>query len=107
MSQRSVPPAEKPKSTPLGTNTQTVNLVRQAFDDVAIVFGTVASNHSVLDDDLVWSIMRRLDRIRIRLLRDLTGIKNEPGSSRDLPPALRVHPALDGFLVRNRVGMGE
>ena len=107
MSQRSVPPAEKSKSTPPGTNTQTVNLVRQAFDDVAIVFGTAATNHSVLDDDLVWSIMRRLDRIRIRLLRDLTGIATESGSSRDLPSAPRVHPALDAFLVRNRAAAGE
>lgn len=107
MSQRSNAPAEKTSSRPPGINTQSVNLVREAFEDVAIVFGTAAATHPVLDDDLIWSIMRRLDRIRIRLLRDLQGAAREASSLCSFPPAPRVHPALDDFLVRSRAAEGE
>ncbi len=81
-------------------------LVRGAFDDIALVVGGVAVLHN-LDDDLTWTLMKRLDRIRIRLLRDLKGQfrRDEFDSSVAIPP--RVHPAVDEFLSRNRAGMGE
>lgn len=107
MSQRSNAPAEKTSSPPPGINTQAVNLVRNALEDAAIVFGTAAATHPVLDDDLTWSIMRRLDRIRIRLLRDLKGTAQESATNDSFPPAPRVHAALDDFLVRSRAGVGE
>jgi hypothetical protein len=51
--------------------------------------------------------MKRLDRIRVRLLRDLKGNPRredfEPAAAQ--PP--RVHAAVEEFLVRNRAGMGE
>jgi hypothetical protein len=82
------------------------NLVREAFNDVALVIGGVAVLHH-LDDDLTWTLMKRLDRIRVRLLRDLKGISRletfEPSTAN--PP--RVHAAVEEFLVRNRAGMGE
>ncbi len=81
-------------------------LVREAFNDVALVIGGVAVLHH-LDDDLTWTLMKRLDRIRVRLLRDLKGISPldsfEPSTAN--PP--RVHAAVEEFLVRNRAGMGE
>jgi len=82
------------------------SLVRTAFDDIALVVGGVAVIHH-LDDDLTWTLMKRLDRIRVRLLRDLKGISHRD----DFEPAVakppRVHAAVDEFLVRNRAGMGE
>ena len=48
-------------------------LVRAAMDDIALVVGGAAALHR-LDDDLVWTLMKRLDRIRVRLLRDLRGL---------------------------------
>lgn len=82
------------------------NLVREAFNDIALVIGGVAVLHH-LDDDLTWTLMKRLDRIRIRLLRDLKGISPldsfEPSTAK--PP--RVHAAVEEFLVRNRAGIGE
>ena len=51
--------------------------------------------------------MKRLDRIRVRLLRNLKGAGAnetfEPGARK--PP--RTHAAVDEFLFRNRAGMGE
>jgi hypothetical protein len=89
-----------------GATRDTESLVREAFDDIALVIGGVAALHH-LDDDLTWTLMKRLDRIRIRLLSDLKGAARredfEPATAR--PP--RVHPAVDEFLVRNRAGMGE
>jgi hypothetical protein len=82
------------------------NLVREAFNDIALVIGGVAVLHHI-DDDLTWTLMKRLDRIRVRLLRDLKGNCQadifEPSAV--TPP--RVHPAVDEFLIRNRAGMGE
>ena len=60
-------------------------IFRDAFDDVALVVGGVANLHS-LDDDLIWTLMKRLDRIRVRLLRNLKGASAkeifEPGAWR-------------------------
>ena len=56
---------------------------------------------------MLWSLMKRLDRIRVKLLRNLQGDAAredfEPASMR--PP--RTHPAVDEFLARNRGRMGE
>ena len=81
-------------------------LLREAFDDIALVIGGGAVAHGI-DDDLTWTLMERLDRIRVRLLRDLKRIP-----PKDLfhprftwPP--RVHPAVEAFLGRNQPEMGE
>ena len=81
------------------------SLVREAFDDIAILIGGAASYH--LEDDLLWTMMTRLDRIRVRVLRDLKGQLR--GSEVKTPSAKlpRVHPAIDEFLLRNRERMGE
>jgi hypothetical protein len=81
-------------------------LVRDAFDDIALVVGGVAVLHN-LDDDLTWTLMKRLDRIRIRLLRDLNGHARRDGFEPSVAKPPRVHPAVDEFLARNRAGMGE
>lgn len=81
-------------------------LIRDAFDDIALLVGSIAAIHS-LDDDILWSLMKRLDRIRVKLLRNLQGGATredfEPASMR--PP--RTHAAVDEFLARNRGRMGE
>jgi hypothetical protein len=81
-------------------------LIRDAFDDIALLVGGVAALHN-LDDDLLWTLMKRLDRIRVKLLRSLlsgaTREEFEPAAVR--PP--RMHAAVDEFLARNRGRMGE
>ena len=90
---------------PARTRTGTEGTVRDAFDDVALLIGGVAVIYH-LDDDLTWMLMKRLDRIRVRLLRDLKYSRRD-----DLEPSVaqppRVHAAVEEFLVRNRAGMGE
>lgn len=86
-------------------NRNVERIVRAALDDVAIVIGSAAALHH-LDDDLVWTVMKRLDRIRVRSLRELKGLaprEDEPGWARPQ----RIHAAVDAFLVRNRDGIGE
>ncbi len=91
---------------PPRANAGTESLVREAFNDIALVIGGVAVLHH-LDDDLTWTLMKRLDRIRVRLLCELKGTSRRS----DFEPAVaqppRVHAAVDEFLVRNRAGMGE
>lgn len=77
------------------------NLLREAFDDIALVIGGAAVLHRI-DDDLTWTLLARIDRIRVRLLQELKGLPAkglfEPRNA--WPP--RVHPAVEAFLVRNR-----
>ena len=81
-------------------------LLREAFDDVALVIGGAAVLHRV-DDDLTWTLLARIDRIRVRLLEELKGLPAkdlfEPRTA--WPP--RVHPAVEAFLVRNRAEAEE
>ena len=55
-----VTPNQNPDPARAGTSTE--NTVRGAFDDVALLIGGVAVIHH-LDDDLTWTLMKRLDRI--------------------------------------------
>lgn len=90
--------------TPIAAGHET--LIREAFDDIALLAGSLAAIHN-LDEDLLWTLMKRLDRIRIRLLRNLQGgparLEFEPEPVR--PP--RTHASVDEFLARNRGRMGE
>ena len=99
-------PAEAAALIPPPVSAEHEALIRDAFDDIALLVGSIAAIHS-LDDDILWSLMKRLDRIRVRLLRNLEGGSGredfEPTSMR--PP--RTHPAVDEFLARNRNRMGE
>ena len=106
MSNTSTALADTSSISPPAADTQAQILVRNALDDIVVVIGGAASLHQ-LDDDLVWSVMKRLDRIRIRLLRDLTGLAPRNDAEPNTPKPPRVHPAVDEFLVRNRAGMGE
>jgi len=106
MSNTSAAPVAKSPINPQSAGTPTETLVRNALDDIVVVVGGAAALHQ-LNDDVVWSVMKRLDRIRVRLLRDLKGLapRNEEELNGPKPP--RVHPAVDEFLARNRAGMGE
>ncbi len=99
-------PPKDPAISPPSIAAHDEALVRDAFDDIALLVGSIAALHN-LDDDLLWTLMKRLDRIRVKLLRNLLG-----GTSREdfEPSALRpprTHAAVDEFLARNRGRMGE
>ncbi len=79
-------------------------LIRAALDDIALVIGGAAALHH-LDDDLVWSMMKRLDRIRVNLFRELNAKTPDAGAHPVKTPA--VHPAVNEFMERNRRASGE
>lgn len=82
-------------------------LVREALNDVALVVsGAAISLLHYLDDDLVWSILKRMDQIRVRLMCELRNLPVDPQTAAT-PRPLRVHPAVEAFLARNRMGAGE
>jgi hypothetical protein len=98
--------AADPKQKPGRASPGIENLVRGAFDDTALLIGAVATIHQV-EDDLIWTIVKRLDRIRIRLLRDLKGVSRPEDFDSQPLPTPRVHAAVDEFLARNAAGAGE
>jgi hypothetical protein len=82
------------------------HLVRAAMDDVAVIVGSAVAIQA-LDTDQVWSIINRLDRIRIRLLRDIKGSTPADGSTAITPVPPRLHTAVEDFIARNRAGADE
>ena len=88
------------------TDDQQEKKVRSAFDDVALLIGGAAGIHQ-FTDDLTWTLMKRLDRIRVRLLRELKGNSQRDESEPSAAQPPRVHAAVEEFLVRNCQGMGE
>jgi len=79
-------------------------IVRDAFEDVALLIGGAASLHQ-MEDQLVRSLIRRLERIRSRTVGRLARADNgraarapQPG----LPHGL--HPAIERFLLHNACG---
>lgn len=85
-------------------NEKTETLVREALNDVAMVIGSAAILH-YLDDDLVWTIMKRMDQIRVRLMRALRNLPVDQAAATTKP--LKIHPAVQEFLTRCQMGMGE
>ena len=97
-------PLEAAPSQPTHSNPE--GLFREAFDDIAILIGSAAASYR-LEDDLLWTIVNRLDRIRVRVLRDLKGHARGSAVNTASTKLPRVHPAVDEFLLRNRERMGE
>lgn len=100
------PIAKRAAQKPAAPRTNPESLVRESLDDIALVIGGAAALHHI-DDDLVWSVMKRLDRIRVRLLRDLKGLTPYDGYPPNAVKPPRLHAAVEEFLARNRAGMEE
>jgi hypothetical protein len=76
-------------------------IVCDAFEDVALLIGGTAALYQ-LHDDLIWNLLRRLDRVRVRTLSRLarTSTLGDADASAAGPP--RTHPAVERFLLHNR-----
>ncbi len=81
-------------------------LVRDAFDDIASVVFGIAVLHR-LDYETASSLLRRLDRIKVRLLRDLKAQACREDFDPSVTQLRRGHPAVDELFARNRAGMEE
>jgi hypothetical protein len=80
-------------------------VVKQAFDDVALLIGSVAAARK-LSDDLVQVLITRLDRVRARTLRRLSADRAHDDGQGHGQPA-RLHPAVEGFLFRGQDGAND
>ncbi len=84
--------------------------VRQAIEQMALVVNEALYLYGLdhrLDDDLLWSITRKFDRIRVNLFREMHGralldVQTYAPNSR-----LKIHPAVREFVVRLRLKCGE
>jgi hypothetical protein len=75
-------------------------IVRDAFEDVALLIGGATTLHH-LDDDVVRTLIRRLDRVRSRALDRLGQGRVQATSVPLSARPYRLHPAVEGFLRRN------
>jgi hypothetical protein len=76
------------------------SILLDAFEDVALLISATAVNH--LDDAVIWMMMRRLHRLRLRTLSRLPVVI---GRSHSVPAAVMpvgAHPAVEQFLHLNR-----
>ena len=80
-------------------------VVKEAFDDVALLFGSVAAARK-LPDELIETLISRLDRVRVRTLRRLSEDHAHSDRKNKVEPP-RLHPAVDGFLSRNGQGVAQ
>jgi hypothetical protein len=76
-------------------------IVRDAFEDVALLISATATLHH-LDDQLVRTLVRRLGRVRERALHRLTRIDGRAGEARSPGRPCPLHPAVEGFLSRDQ-----
>jgi hypothetical protein len=74
-------------------------IIRDAFDDVALLIGGAATLHH-FEDGLVRILVRRLDRVRARALSRLAG----PGGGTRPGHPHPLHPAVEKFLQRSHSG---
>jgi hypothetical protein len=77
------------------------DIFRDAFEDVALLIGGVATIYHIRDD-LVWTLFRRLDRVRSRALARLScdGYRDLGALAPGRPQ--RSHAAVEQFLQQNR-----
>lgn len=77
-------------------------LIRELFEEEALVIGGLVAVHDV-EDDLVWRLMKNLDVIRAKAMRRIAAQEPEPAvrklASR---PNLTPHPAIEDFLLNLR-----
>lgn len=77
-------------------------LIKELFEEEALVIGGLAAVHDV-DDDLVWRLMKNLDVIRAKAMRRLNDREPEPTEDRPATRAkLKPHPAIEDFLLNLR-----
>lgn len=84
------------------TNAAVTQIIANLFEEEALVIGGLVALHHV-DDDLVWRLVRSLDVIRGKVLRQLEDQGGIDGES-DLTKQQRYkpHPAIEEVLSKLR-----
>ena len=89
----------------MGKNRDSKVAVKEVFDDVALLFGSVAVARR-LPDELIKALISRLGRVRLRTLRRLSDDRVHGDRQTKAEPP-RLHPAVESFLIRNGPGGAE
>ena len=77
-------------------------LILDLFEEEALAIGGLVALHSV-EDDVVWRIVRHLDRIREKTMRRLECWNSNSTEGESVRrPDLKPHPAIDEFLMKLR-----
>jgi hypothetical protein len=87
----------------VSSSNQIETIIRDAFEDVALLIGGVTTLHH-LDDDVVRILIRRLDGVRSRALVRLSQAGDQAGSRLLSQCPCGLHPAIEWFLQRNMCG---
>ena len=75
--------------------------VNDLCEEMALAIGGMAAVHD-LDDELVWSLINRLEMTRSKILHRLS---NRDSADQDQPgmgSVFRPHPAIEDFLLKLR-----
>jgi hypothetical protein len=78
-------------------------IIQDAFEDVALLIGGAASLHQ-LENQLVRTLMRRLDHVRTRALARLEQVDASASRPANSGRPYHLHPAIEGFLRRQHGG---
>jgi hypothetical protein len=80
------------------TQTEAKRLVRNIFQEHALVLGGLAALDEI-DDDAIWRLVRSLDTIRLRAIRRIEHFPVDPGRPEPRPAeSVKPHPAIEQFL---------
>ena len=82
------------------TQAEAKALVNDLFEEEALVIGGLVAVH-LMDDDLVWRLVKNLDVIRGKTLRRIEAKDAQSaGDTAAARPNLRPHPAIEDFLLK-------
>jgi hypothetical protein len=80
------------------------DLIRDLFEEEALVIGGLVAVHKV-EDDVIWRLVKNLDVIRRKYLRRLDDKDpDDEGGGPPRRPHLKPHPAIEDFLLTLRRG---
>jgi len=78
------------------------DLIRDLFEEEALVLGGLVAVHKV-EDDVVWRLVKNIDVIRRKVLRRLDDQgPDDEGGGPPRRPNLKPHPAIEDFLLSLR-----
>jgi len=83
------------------TKTEVKELINDVFEQQALVLGGLVAMQG-MDDELVWSLVRSMDTIRMRTLRSLDSAGPAEGDSGEGRADLKPHPAIEDLLLKLR-----
>jgi len=72
-------------------------LVTEIFEEEALLLGGIVAVHSV-DDEVVWRLVRGLDRLRHRVLQRVDRAEVAPANRPRRGNGTEPHPAIERFI---------